>query len=146
MRKKVDEYSFTLPDMPTSYLPVRINHLSFFPGKAFQTDLLPLYSYFGWNRDAWMMVPGWVREKSTPEEMNCYLEKIIDHLDHICQLAGNAMHVGIGSDLDDTFGKEQCPYDLETIAELQKIPALLAGRGYSETDIENIMHTNWLRF
>jgi len=96
--------------------------------------------------DAWMMVPGWKRQLSTPQQMGCNLEKMIDHIDHICRLAGNTLHVGIGTDLDGAFGKEQCPYDLETIADLQKIPALLSGRGYAAADIENIMHGNWLRF
>lgn len=96
--------------------------------------------------DAWMMVPGWIRGQSTPVAMNCNLEKMIDHLDHICQLAGNALHIGIGSDLDGAFGKEQCPYDLETIADLQKLPALFSKRGYTQADIVNIMHGNWLRF
>ncbi|MEO7765919.1 MAG: membrane dipeptidase [Ferruginibacter sp.] len=96
--------------------------------------------------DAWMMVPGWVRQQSTPEALNCSLEKMIDHMDHICQLAGNALHTGIGTDLDGAFGKEQCPHDLETIADLNTIPGLLAKRGYNQLDIENIMHGNWLRF
>ncbi|QEC67272.1 peptidase M19 [Panacibacter ginsenosidivorans] len=96
--------------------------------------------------DAWMMVPGWKRNSSTPENMQCNLEKMIDHIDHICQLAGNSLHVGIGTDLDGAFGKEQCPYDLETIADLQKLPDLFKARGYSKADIENIMHSNWLRF
>lgn len=96
--------------------------------------------------DAWMLVPGWQRGISTPKEMNCGLEKVVDNIDHICQLAGNVLHVGIGSDLDGAFGKEQCPYDLETIEDLNKIPALLAKRGYGNQDIENIMHGNWLRF
>nr|WP_068891670.1 membrane dipeptidase [Pedobacter panaciterrae] len=96
--------------------------------------------------DAWMMVPNWVRGKSTPKDMNCNLNVMIDHIDHICQLAGNTLHVGIGSDLDGAFGKEQCPYDLETIADLQKIPALFKARGYSDMDIENLMSGNWLRF
>ncbi|MCC8408274.1 membrane dipeptidase [Mucilaginibacter sp. UR6-1] len=96
--------------------------------------------------DAWMMVPGWVRGVSTPEGTNCNLEAIIDHIDHICQLAGNTLHVGIGSDLDGAFGREQCPYDLHTITDLNKIPALLGKRGYNKNDIENMMHGNWLRF
>ena len=79
-------------------------------------------------------------------KMNCKLEVLIDHMDHICQLAGNALHVAIGSDLDGAYGKEQCPYDLETIADLQKFPSLLYNRGYSKEDVENIMHGNWLRF
>ncbi|HEX2536602.1 MAG TPA: membrane dipeptidase, partial [Chitinophagaceae bacterium] len=81
--------------------------------------------------DAWMMVPGWERGKSDPEAMGCTLEKMIDHLDHICQIAGNARHIGIGSDLDGAFGREQCPYDLQTIADLSRIPQLLRKRGYS---------------
>jgi membrane dipeptidase len=96
--------------------------------------------------DAWMMVPDWVRGKSTPEAMGCNLEKLVDHLDHICQIAGNVRHIGIGTDLDGAFGKEQCPYDLDTIADLQKVPALFIKRGYSQADIENIFHGNWLRF
>jgi membrane dipeptidase len=96
--------------------------------------------------DAWMLVPGWVRGQSVPQQLQCNLEKMIDHLDHICQIAGNALHIGIGTDLDGAFGKEQCPYDLETITDLQKIPALLEKRGYAAQDIENIMHGNWLRF
>jgi len=96
--------------------------------------------------DAWMLVPGWQRGMSTPTGMACGLEKMIDHMDHICQLAGNTQHVGLGTDLDGAFGKEQCPYDLETIADLKNIPAMLARRGYTPGDIENIMHGNWLRF
>ncbi len=96
--------------------------------------------------DAWMIVPGWERGKSTPKEMNCNIEKVIDHIDHICQLASNTLHAGIGSDLDGAFGKEQCPYDLETIADLQTIPLHLSKKGYSENDINNIMRSNWVNF
>jgi membrane dipeptidase len=95
--------------------------------------------------DAWMMVPGWVRGRSDPRDMHCGLSTMIDHLDHICQIAGNALHVGMGTDLDGAFGKEQCPYDLETIADLQKIPHMLAARGYSPADIDQVLHGNWLR-
>jgi membrane dipeptidase len=96
--------------------------------------------------DAWMMVPNWVRGESTPLGMHCNLEVALDHIDHICQVVGSAQHVGLGTDLDGAFGREQCPYDLETIADLQKIPNLLAKRGYSKADIEGMMHGNWLRF
>jgi membrane dipeptidase len=96
--------------------------------------------------DAWMMVPGWVRGESTPRKMNCNLEVMVNHIDHICQIAGNALHVGMGTDLDGAFGREQCPYDLETIADMQKVPALLQKRGYTNADIDNMMHGNWLHF
>jgi membrane dipeptidase len=109
-------------------------------------ELINRGAVIGGALDAWMMVPGWVRKQSTPESMNCSLEIIIDHLDHICQIAGNALHIGIGSDLDGAFGKEQSPYDLDSIADLQKLPDLLSKRGYSTVDIDNVMHNNWLRF
>src|SRR5690606_39973924 len=94
----------------------------------------------------WMMVTGWERGKSNARDLNCNLEVLVDHLDHICQIAGNAKHIGIGTDLDGAYGTEQTPYDLETIADINKLPALFQKRGYSQADIEGIMHGNWLRF
>ena len=70
---------------------------------------------------------------------------MIDHIDHICQLAGNADHVGIGTDLDGGFGLEQSPCDMDTIADLQRLVGLLAGRGYKDEDIAAIMYGNWVR-
>jgi membrane dipeptidase len=96
--------------------------------------------------DAWMMVPGWVKYTTKPEDTGVSLSHLVDHIDHVCQLAGNSLHSGIGTDLDGGFGREQAPLDLETIADLQKVPELLAARGYQRTDIENIMHGNFLRF
>ena len=96
--------------------------------------------------DAWMMVPNWVRGSSTPKGMNLSLQQMIDNIDHICQLAGNVDHVGIGTDLDGGFGTEQGPADVDTIADLEKIPNLLKHRGYSENEIAKIMHKNFLQF
>jgi membrane dipeptidase len=109
-------------------------------------ELINRGAVIGGVLDTWMMVPGWEKGKSDARAMNCGLEVLIDHMDHICQLAGNADHIGLGSDLDGGYGKEQSPYDLETIADLQKIPNLLAKRGYRPEDIQNVMHGNWLRF
>lgn len=122
-----------------------VNHNRQFSDEQLK-ELISRGAVIGGAMDAWMMVPGWVRGVSQPKEMGASLDVLVDHMDHICQLAGNALHVGIGSDLDGAFGKEQSPYDLETIADLQKIPALFAKRGYSAADIDNIMHGNWLRF
>ena len=109
-------------------------------------ELISRGAVIGGVLDAWMMVPDWIRGKSLPQPMNCKLETVIDHLDHICQLAGNTRHIGIGSDLDGGYGREQCPYDLETIADLQRLPDLFKKRGYAANDIVNIMYGNWLRF
>ncbi|MBL6764092.1 MAG: dipeptidase [Verrucomicrobiae bacterium] len=96
--------------------------------------------------DAWMMVPGWIRGTTTRESSGVMLSHLIDHIDHICQLAGNADHSGIGSDLDGGFGTEQSPGDVDTIADLQKLPDLFRDRGYSPADIEKILHGNFVRF
>lgn len=73
------------------------------------------------------------------------MREIVDHIDRVCQLAGNTDHSGIGSDLDGGFGREQSPRDLDTIADLQKMAGLLAERGYTPDDIEKIMWRNWVR-
>ncbi len=96
--------------------------------------------------DAWMLSPGWIRGKSNPTERNVTIDSVLDHMDHICQVAGNASHIGIGSDLDGAFGTEQSPADLKTIADLQKSPDLLRKRGYSEMDVKKVMGENWLNF
>jgi len=109
-------------------------------------ELISRGAVIGAPMDVWMIVPNWVRGKSTPEGMGANLERVVDHMDHICQLAGNSNHIGIGSDLDGAFGKEQSPYDIDTIADLQKVRGILANRGYKPADIENVMSGNWLRF
>jgi membrane dipeptidase len=94
--------------------------------------------------DAWMLYPGWVRGVTKPAVVG--LEALIDHIDHVCQLAGNARHAAIGSDLDGGFGTEQTPRDLHSIADLQRVPDLLRQRGYSNEDVQNISYGNWVRF
>jgi len=96
--------------------------------------------------DAWMMLPKWERRRTTPEGTKLKLEKMVDHIDYICQLAGSTRHSGIGTDLDGGFGREQCPMDLQTIADLQRLPEMFRLRGYKVTDIEAILHGNFLRF
>jgi membrane dipeptidase len=93
-----------------------------------------------------MLVPNWIRGKTTPESSGVTLQHYVDHIDHICQLAGNARNVGIGTDLDGAFGTEQSPQDLDTIADLAKVPELLSARGYSPDDIAGILSGNFIRF
>src|SRR5215210_4300960 len=108
--------------------------------------LLERDAVIGGALDTWMLANDWIRGKHDPKERGVNLEKVIDHYDYICQMAGNSLHVAIGSDLDGGYGKEQSPYDLETIADLQQLPGLLTKRGYSPEDIDNILYKNWVRF
>lgn len=93
--------------------------------------------------DAWMLEPGWVRGVTTNERVG--LVHVVDQIDYICQVAGNVRHAAIGTDLDGGYGTEQTPRDLDTIADVRKIPALLRERGYEQDDIASILHGNWLR-
>jgi membrane dipeptidase len=95
--------------------------------------------------DGWMMVPGWERGRTTPESAGLRLEVLVDHIDHYCQLAGSARHVGIGTDLDGAFGTEQTPMDLDSFDGLRRLPELLGARGYGREDIEGIQSGNFLR-
>jgi membrane dipeptidase len=92
--------------------------------------------------DAWMLDEAWVQ--GTAKERAATLSTVVDHIDRVCQLAGDVKHSALGTDLDGGFGTEQSPADLDTIADLQKIPALLENRGYKKDDIEGIMYRNWL--
>ena len=93
--------------------------------------------------DNWMIRPGWTCGARENERVT--LAHVTEHIDFICQLAGNSQHAAIGSDLDGGFGREQSPFDLDTIEDLQHIAEILSKRGYSDDDIGSIMHGNWIR-
>ncbi|EKF56610.1 peptidase M19 [Galbibacter marinus] len=121
-----------------------VNHNRQFSDQQLK-ELIGRGAVIGGVLDTWMMVPNWKKGVSTPQSADAGLKQIVDNIDHICQLAGNSKHVGIGSDLDGGFGKEQSPYDVDTIADLQKIKGLLEARGYQSSDIEGICQGNFLR-
>lgn len=93
--------------------------------------------------DIIMLQDGYVRGKSTRD---VGIERAAENIDIVCQLAGNALHVGIGSDLDGGYGCEQTPNDLDRISDLRRLKGMLESRGYSDEDIAGIFHGNWSRF
>lgn len=109
-------------------------------------ELIKRGAVIGMALDAIMMVHGWAHLRSKPQDFGLKLEKICEHIDHICQLAGNTRHVGIGTDLDGGYGTEQTPLDVDSIADLANLDGLLAARGYTPADIEGIFHGNFVRF
>jgi membrane dipeptidase len=74
------------------------------------------------------------------------LDQMVRHIDHICQLTGNALHVGLGSDIDGGFGRDETPEELDTVADLAKLADALRQKDYKEEDIIRIMGGNWQRF
>ena len=86
------------------------------------------------------------RGVTTPTQAGVKLEAMVDHIDHVCQLAGNARHAAVGTDLDGGFGTEQTPSGLDRISDLRELEEILTRRGYSEQALDDIFHGNWLRF
>ena len=108
-------------------------------------ELISRGAVIGAAFDAWMLHPDWIRGMTWPSEAGVTIATVVDHIDHVCQIAGNARHSGIGSDLDGGYGRDQCPADLNTIADLERVAELLAQRGYSPEDLDAIMYGNWIR-
>lgn len=73
------------------------------------------------------------------------LETLAAHVDHICQMAGDALHVGLGSDFDGGFGLSAVPAGVDTIADLQKLGPILAAKGYNDEQVAAVLGKNWLR-
>src|SRR5690606_37524579 len=48
-------------------------------------ELIRRGAVIGGVMDCWMLVRGWQKGVSTPEGMSCTLNRLIDHMDHICQ-------------------------------------------------------------
>lgn len=72
------------------------------------------------------------------------LDTFVAQMDYICQMAGDALHVGIGSDFDGGFGLQSVPVEIDTISDLRKIIPILSQKGYTEADITAILGKNWL--
>ena len=66
-------------------------------------------------------------------------------VDHVCQVVGDAAHVGLGSDFDGAFGAESTPAGLDTVADLARIGPALGELGYGEEDVAAVLGGNWLR-
>ena len=125
-----------------------VNCRSLVPGERQLTDamiraLIGRDAVLGTACDAWMVVPGWKKKVTSPSV--CPMDRLVDHIDHVCQLAGNTRHAAIGSDLDGGYGTEQSPGDLDTIADLARLAELMSARGFSDDDVTAVLHGNWLR-
>jgi len=89
-----------------------------------------------------MLKEGW-RKGDRKDEVT--LERVVAAMDVVCQMAGDAQHVGMGTDFDGGFGAESAPAELDTVADVGKIADALKSRGYAAADIEAVMGGNWLR-
>jgi len=90
------------------------------------------------------LVADW--KKNHRPKADVTLAAVVKHIRHICDVAGDAMHVGIGSDFDGGFGMESIPLEMDTAADLPKIGDALAQAHFADKEIDNILAGNWLRF
>ncbi|NKB72476.1 MAG: peptidase M19 [Candidatus Latescibacteria bacterium] len=122
-----------------------------FPDEQLQA-IIDRDGVIGVSMDAWMLYKPGVDWANIPPRRKVYqrhevtLEDLADHIDHICQLAGNARHAGLGGDTDGQGGREGAPWEIDTVADYQKVAGVLEKRGYGEGDIAAIMYGNWQRF
>ena len=77
--------------------------------------------------------------------MDVSLKNVINNIDHICQIAGDARHAALGTDFDGGFGWPDVPYEINTIADLPSLEKILAEFGYNEGEIAQILGGNWRR-
>jgi len=89
----------------------------------------------------WALDPAW-RSKAK-EDM--HIETVVDAIEIVCQLAGDAWHVGLGTDFDGGQGAADAPAELDTIADLPRLVEALTRRGYADEAVTAIMGDNWLR-
>lgn len=89
------------------------------------------------------MVPGWTPQQG---KQAVTLAAVVQQIEHICALAGDTRHVGIGSDLDGGIGVEGIPAELDSIADLPRIGDALRERGWSEQDVAGVLGGNWARW
>ncbi len=127
------------------------------PGERQQPDdiLLEVIArggVIGHSMDTWMLYRDGIDWAKVPSRRDVFardevtLDNMVDHVDHVSQLAGNSLHSAIGGDTDGQGGRDGAPYEIDTVADYQKLSGALDRRGYSQDDIENIMFRNWQRF
>ena len=85
--------------------------------------------------------PGW-RIGDRREEVS--LEWVVAQIDYICQKAGDARHVGLGTDFDGGFGWQSVPSEINSIADLSKLAPLLMEKGYPDEEIISVLGENWI--
>lgn len=87
--------------------------------------------------------PNWVQNGKKKSDVS--IATVIKHMNHVCEIAGDRSHIGIGSDFDGGFGLESTPSEFDTIADIQKLGPALSQAGYSEKEVIGVLGENWIR-
>ena len=74
------------------------------------------------------------------------LSDVVTHVEHVCDLAGSATCVGLGTDMDGGLGREQIPQEIRTSADLPRVAEALSAAGFGDQDVARVMGLNWQHF
>jgi len=108
----------------------------------------------GASMDCWMIHPTanpdwgtdkWPNPRKVFGRSEVGLENLADHTEYVCRMAGDALHAGIGGDTDGQGGRENAPFEIDTVADYHRLADILRARGFAEPDVENVMWRNWVR-
>lgn len=84
-------------------------------------------------------------ERDSPRDF-VTLDHVIDHLDHLCDIAGSDRHAALGTDMDGGFGLEHTPAGLDGSHQMHRLAERMRERGYTDDATDRILAGNWLRF
>ena len=108
----------------------------------------------GASMDTWMLWPqgapdwgtdNWPNNRKSFPRSAVTLDDLVNHMEYVNRLAGDARHSGIGGDTDGQGGVECAPAEVDSVVDYNRIAGILRRRGYSEPDVENVMWRNWVR-
>jgi membrane dipeptidase len=68
------------------------------------------------------------------------VETVANHIDHVVKLTGGTKNVGLGSDFDGVG--DSLPTGLKDVSQYPNLVYVLLKRGYSESDLANILYKN----
>jgi len=80
------------------------------------------------------------------EKRRAKLADVMSHVKHICEIAGNTDHIGLGTDFDGGLGREEIPEEITTAADLDKVAQEAARHGFTNDEQLKLMAGNWLTF
>jgi len=74
------------------------------------------------------------------------MSDLLAHIHRMCDLAGSARHVALGTDMDGGVGRDDIPQEIRTSADLPLIAGYLSEAGFADQDVAASMGMKWFNF
>lgn len=108
--------------------------------KIYKVEFDSLAEVYGADRELLWRARRQIYNRAT-RGITVSIETLVDHIDYVAHVAG-IDHVGLGSDFD---GVSSLPDGLNDASDMPKITEVLVDRGYSRSEIDNILGGNVMR-